>query len=190
VRGAVVQSGSPAVAPRALRLPLSAADVQTLHAGDTVLLSGPLLTARDAAHQRLAEALRAGQPLPVTLAHETIYYTGPTPARPGMVIGAAGPTTAYRMDPYTPALLAAGVRAMIGKGARGPGVCAALQQFGAVYFAAIGGAGAFLRACISACTLVAYADLGTEAIYRLTVEAFPAIVAHDAHGSSVYAAAA
>jgi fumarate hydratase subunit beta len=172
---------------RALHLPLSAATVLSLRAGEACRLSGTLLTARDAAHQRLADALRAGQPLPVALQDATLYYTGPTPARPGMVIGAAGPTTAYRMDPYTPALLAAGVRALIGKGARGPAVCAALQQYCAVYFAAIGGAGAFLHACIRACAVVAYADLGTEAIYRLTIADFPVIVAHDAQGGSVYA---
>jgi len=172
---------------RALHLPLSVAAAISLRAGDACRLSGTLLTARDAAHLRLVDALQAGQPLPVELQDATLYYTGPTPARPGMVIGAAGPTTAYRMDPYTPALLAAGVRALIGKGARGPAVGAALQQCRAVYFAAIGGAGAYLRACIRTCAVVAYADLGTEAIYRLTVAAFPVIVAHDAHGGSVYA---
>ncbi len=171
---------------RPLRLPLSVADVLLLRAGDAVLLSGTMLTARDAAHQRLVDALQAGQPLPVALTDATIYYTGPTPARPGMAIGAAGPTSAHRMDPYTPALLTAGARALIGKGARGPAVIAALQQCRAVYFAAIGGAGAYLRTCIRACTVVAYADLGTEAIYRLTVANFPVIVAHDAHGGSVY----
>jgi len=175
---------------RPLRLPLSAAAVLALRAGDACLLSGTMLTARDAAHRRLVDTLHAGLPLPVALTDTTIYYTGPTPARPGMVIGAAGPTTAGRLDPYTPALLAAGVRALIGKGARGPAVSAALQQCRAVYFAAIGGAGAYLRTCIRACTVVAYADLGTEAIYCLTVVNFPVIVAHDAHGGSVYTAPA
>ncbi|MCX7846780.1 MAG: FumA C-terminus/TtdB family hydratase beta subunit [bacterium] len=172
--------------PLALTLPLSRSVVQALRAGQHVLLTGEVYTARDAAHQRLIAALAAGAPTPIPLADATIYYTGPTPARPGGVIGAAGPTTAYRMDPYTVPLLRAGVRATIGKGARSLAVRAALQEYCAVYFAAIGGAGALLATCITACQPVAYFDLGPEAIHRLVVTNFPVIVAHDAHGGNAY----
>jgi len=175
-----------ALQPLALSLPLTRAAALSLRAGQHVLLSGELFTARDAAHQRLVAALAAGQPLPIPLADATLYYTGPTPPRPGAVIGAAGPTTAYRMDPYTLPLLRAGVRATIGKGARSHTVRAALQEYAAVYFAAVGGAGALLATCISECQPVAYLDLGTEAIHRLIVHNFPVIVAHDAHGGNVY----
>lgn len=172
--------------PSSLTLPMSCTDAMRLRAGQRIFVNGELFTARDAAHQRLVAALAAGQPLPIPLANATIYYTGPTPPRPGAVIGAAGPTTAYRMDPYTVPLLRAGVRATIGKGARSAAVRAALQEYGAVYFAAVGGAGALLATCITACQPVAYLDLGTEAIHRLVVANFPVIVAHDAHGGNVY----
>jgi fumarate hydratase subunit beta len=171
---------------RALELPLTAALAATLRAGETVELNGELLTARDAAHRRLTTALRTGTPLPVSLTDATLYYTGPTPAPPGEIIGAAGPTTASRMDVYTEPLLAAGVRVLIGKGERGAAVAAALQRYSAVYLAAIGGAGAYLSTRITACRVLAYADLGTEAIYVMRVKAFPAIVAQDAHGGNVY----
>ncbi|MDI3340849.1 MAG: Fe-S-containing hydro-lyase [Sphaerobacter sp.] len=167
--------------------PLDAATAARLRAGDAVLISGTLLTARDAAHQRLAAALASGEPLPVDLRDQVIYYVGPAPARPGAVIGSAGPTTSGRMDPYTPALLAAGLRGMIGKGHRSPEVRAAIVQHGAVYFAAVGGAGALLARRITAAEVVAYPDLGPEAIYRLTVVDFPAIVVNDCHGGDLYA---
>jgi fumarate hydratase subunit beta len=170
-----------------LDLPLPADRVAELHAGDQVRLNGTLLTARDAAHKRLVDALAAGRPTPVPLNGATIYYTGPTPAPPGRAIGSAGPTTGYRMDPYTEPLLCAGVRCMIGKGARGPDIAAALQRHGAVYCVAIGGAGALLSESITACRVVAYADLGPEAIHELTVADLPLIVAQDMHGESVYA---
>ena len=172
-----------------LELPFNADLVAHLHAGQQLRLSGTLLTARDAAHKRLVEALTAGAPLPVDLRDATIYYTGPTPAPPGRAIGSAGPTTAYRMDPYVEPLLRAGVRCMIGKGARGDEVAAQLAEYAAVYCVAIGGAGALLSECITGCRALAYADLGPEAIYELTVREFPVTVAQDMHGGNVYARA-
>jgi fumarate hydratase subunit beta len=170
-----------------LQLPLNADMVAELHAGDQLRLSGTMLTARDAAHKRLVETLAEGKALPVDLRDATIYYTGPTPAPSTRPIGSAGPTTAYRMDPYVEPLLRAGVRCMIGKGARGDAVVAHLARYGAVYCVAIGGAGALLSECITACRVVAYDDLGPEAIHELAVEEFPVTVAHDMHGGSVYA---
>ncbi len=169
-----------------LRPPLDEQAVRSLHAGDAVLISGPLLTARDAAHKRLYDLLEAGQELPVDLKGELIYFVGPTPARPGKVIGSAGPTTSSRMDAYSPALLAAGLRGMIGKGYRGPEVREALVKYGAVHLAAPGGLGALLGSKITASEILAYEDLGPEAIRRLMVKDFPAIVAYDAHGESIY----
>jgi fumarate hydratase subunit beta len=175
------------VAPvRAVRLPLDAEAARALRAGEQVRLSGPVFAARDAAHRRMATALRAGEPLPVDLRGATIYYVGPTPARPGRVIGAAGPTTAMRMDPFTELLLDRGLRAMIGKGDRGPAVREAIARHGAVYFMAVGGSGALLSRHVRAVEVVAYEDLGAEAIRRLELHEFPTIVACDAAGRSVF----
>ena len=173
-------------APRAITLPLSAETARTLRAGQRVALSGDVYTARDAAHQRLVAALAAQAPLPLPLRGATIYYTGPSPAPPGAVVGAIGPTTAARMDAFTEPLLRAGLRGMIGKGARGDEVARALAAHGAVYFAAVGGAGALLAQHVTGCELVAYAELGPEAIYRLTLREFPVLVAQDAQGGSVF----
>lgn len=151
-----------------------------------MLLSGVVYTGRDAAHKRLFDLLQRGEDLPVDLRGQVIYYVGPTPTRPGQVIGSAGPTTSGRMDAYAPALIAYGLRGMIGKGMRGPAVIEAMKEHGAVYFAATGGAAALLARRIVSCEIVAYEDLGTEAIRRLIVEDFPVIVANDAHGGDVY----
>jgi len=170
-----------------LRPPLDADRVRGLRAGDRVLLSGVIYTARDAAHKRLVEAHDRGEPLPVELSGQVIYYVGPCPPKPGQAIGSAGPTTSGRMDPYTPALIRLGLRAMVGKGLRGPQVVEAMKQYGAVYLVATGGAGALLARRIKAAEVVAYPDLGPEAIYRLEVEEFPTIVAIDAQGNDLYA---
>jgi fumarate hydratase subunit beta len=151
-----------------------------------VLLSGTLLTARDAAHKRLVDTLERGEPLPVELRGQVVYYVGPAPAKPGQPIGSAGPTTSGRLDPYTPALLEAGVRGMIGKGYRSPEVRAAIAEYGAIYFAALGGTGALLARQITSAEVIAYADLGPEAIHRLTVVDFPAIVVNDRYGGDAY----
>jgi len=150
------------------------------------LLSGVIYTARDAAHKRLVQALEGGGELPFDLGGQTIYYSGPTPARPGQVIGSAGPTTSARMDVYTPPLLAAGVRAVIGKGGRSTAVKEALQQYKAVYLAAVGGIGALLAQCVKEAEVIAYPDLGAEAVRRLVVADFPAIVASDIYGEDLY----
>ncbi len=169
-----------------LRAPLSEAAARALRAGDEVRISGVLIAARDAAHKRLVEILREGNPLPVDLRDQIIYYVGPTPARPGLPVGAAGPTTAGRMDAYTVPLLKLGLRGMIGKGNRSPEVVAAMRECGAVYFAALGGAGALLAARIKSYEVLAYADLGAEALARMEVEDFPAIVAIDSLGGNAY----
>ncbi len=169
-----------------IQLPLSEEDIQNLRAGDRVLLSGPMLTGRDAAHKRLVDLLDSGEPLPVDIAGETIYFVGPSPAKPDQVIGSCGPTTSYRMDPYSPRLIELGLRGMIGKGARGPAVVEAMQKHGAVYFTAVGGAAALIARSVKSMELVAYEDLGPEAIRRLVVEDFPAIVAQDARGGNQY----
>jgi fumarate hydratase subunit beta len=169
-----------------LSVPLDQPAIDALHAGDHVLLSGTLLTARDAAHKRLVEALERGEPLPIDLQGQVVYYVGPAPAKPGQPIGSAGPTTSGRLDPYTPALLAAGMRGMIGKGYRSPAVREAIAQHGAVYFAALGGTGAVLARHITFAQVIAYEDLGTEAIHRLTVVDFPAIVVNDRYGHDAY----
>ncbi len=166
--------------------PLDDAQVMALKAGDRVLLSGVIYTARDAAHKKMAELLAAGAPLPLDLKGQVIYYMGPTPAGPGRVIGSAGPTTSGRMDPYTPALLACGLKAVMGKGQRSAAVIRALQEYKAVYLAATGGAGALLSRRIRAAEVVAYGELGPEAIYRLVVEDFPALVINDAYGHDLY----
>lgn len=170
----------------ALHLPLSEADAQMLRAGDTVSLSGEIYTGRDAAHKRLIALLEANQPLPVDLQGQVIYYVGPAPASPGHAVGAAGPTSSYRMDPYTPALLQLGLRGMIGKGRRSDAVRAAMQEYGAVYFGAVGGAAALIARSILKSEVIAYPDLGTEAIHRFTIQNFPVIVLMDAQGGNLY----
>ena len=169
-----------------LRTPLSKEQVVALKAGDQVLISGTVYTARDMAHKRLCELLDAGRELPVDLEGAVIYFVGPTPARPGRIIGSAGPTTASRMDPFSPALIGRGLRAMIGKGCRNKQVREALQRFGAVHLAAVGGAGALLANHIVASEVVAWPELGTEALRKLELVDFPAVVAYDAHGKSIY----
>lgn len=171
---------------RRLTTPLSDADIESLRAGDRVRLSGVLLTGRDAAHKRLIDLLDAGQPLPVDVRGQVIYYVGPSPPRPGMVIGSAGPTTGGRMDSYTPKLMALGLKGMIGKGARSLPVRESMKQYKCVYFGAVGGAGALLSKYIKSAEIIAYEDLGTEAIRRLVVEDFPVIVIDDAHGNDLY----
>jgi fumarate hydratase subunit beta len=169
-----------------LQAPLNDEDVLSLKAGDEVLISGVIYTARDMAHKRLCRAIDAGQKLPFDLAGAIIYYVGPTPAAPGRVIGAAGPTTSSRMDPFSPKLTAAGLKATIGKGYRGEAVRNALKKYKAVHLSTIGGAGALLSKYIVAAEIIAYEDLGTEAIRKLQVTDFPAVVAYDCHGNSVY----
>lgn len=166
--------------------PLSREQAKTLRAGDNCLISGVIYTARDAAHKRLCELIREGKPLPIDLQDSVIYFVGPTPAKPGQVIGSAGPTTSYRMDAYSPELMALGMTGMIGKGKRSGEVVESMKAYGAVYFGAIGGCGALLSQCIRSCQLVAYPDLGAEAIYRLEVENFPAVVVIDALGNNLY----
>jgi len=169
-----------------LKTPLTTEDVESLRAGDSVLLSGVVYTARDAAHARLARLLEEGRPLPIDIKGQVIYYVGPTPARPGQVIGSAGPTTAGRMDSYTPALLEAGLKGMIGKGLRSQEVRDAIVKHKAVYFAATGGAAALLAKCIVACEVAAYPDLGCEAIHRLEVRNLPLVVINDCAGGDFY----
>ena len=173
------------MAEHRLQLPLSDADVEKLRAGDYVYLSGAIYTARDAAHKRMVEALNRGEALPIDIRGQVIYYVGPTPARPGAVIGSAGPTTAVRMDPFTVPLLEAGLKGIIGKGGRGPQVREALKKHRAVYFIAVGGAGALLSKQIRRVAVVAYEDLGTEAMRRLEVEEFPVVVCNDIHGGDL-----
>jgi fumarate hydratase subunit beta len=166
--------------------PLTEADVRQLRAGDEVVIDGTVYTARDIAHKRLCEAIDRDEKLPIEIEGAIIYFTGPTPARPGRAIGAAGPTTSARMDPFSPKLIAHGLRAMIGKGCRGEEVRQALKQHGAVHLSTLGGAGALLSRHIVRAEVVAYDDLGAEAIRRLEVVDFPAVVAYDAAGGSVY----
>ncbi|HEU5343304.1 MAG TPA: FumA C-terminus/TtdB family hydratase beta subunit [Ktedonobacterales bacterium] len=182
------QSADPAAegAAREVALPLDPDVVRSLHAGDRVTLTGSALAARDAAHQRMHDLLAAGEPLPCSLAGETIYYVGPSPARPGEVIGSAGPTSSYRMDSYTPELLALGLRGMIGKGRRSRAVIEAIKQHQAVYFGAVGGAGALLARRITRVDPVAWEDLGAEAIVRLWLDHFPVVVINDADGRDLY----
>ena len=169
-----------------LKTPLSREDALRLRAGDSCLLSGVIYTARDAAHKRLCELAARGEPLPFDPVDAVVYYVGPTPAAPGQVIGSAGPTTSYRMDVYSPTLIALGQRGMIGKGKRGPEVIAAMKQYGAVYFGAIGGCGALLSSCIKKAEVIAYEDLGAEALRRLEVEELPVTVIIDALGTNLY----
>jgi fumarate hydratase subunit beta len=172
--------------PISIQTPLDDRTIEELRAGDPVLINGTIYTARDAAHKRLFDLLQNGGELPFDLAGQVIYYVGPTPAKPGAVIGAAGPTTAYRMDAYAPTLIAKGLKGMIGKGSRGADVVDALKRCKAIYFAATGGAGALISKRIKEVDMVAYEDLGTEAIRRMVVEDFPAIVANDIYGGDLY----
>ena len=169
-----------------LHTPFTREEARQLRAGDSCLISGVIYTARDAAHQRLCDSLRRGETLPIELRDAMIYFVGPTPAKPGQVIGSAGPTTSYRMDAYSPALIAQGLTGMIGKGKRGAEVIAAMEEYGAVYFGAVGGCGALLSDCVKKAEIVAYEDLGAEAIRRLEVENLPAIVVIDSEGSNLY----
>ena len=166
--------------------PLTREKVRGLKSGDSVLLSGVIYTARDAAHKRLCELVAQGKELPMDVKDSIIYFVGPTPARPGEAIGSAGPTTSYRMDAYSPTLIEQGQTGMIGKGKRSPEVIAAMKEHGAVYFGAIGGCGALLSDCIKKAEVIAYEDLGAEAIRRLEVENFPVIVIIDSEGNNLY----
>ena len=169
-----------------IKAPLTREDVKKLKAGDSCLISGIIYTARDAAHKRLCELKKEGKELPLNIKDSVIYFVGPTPAKPGDVIGSAGPTTSYRMDAYSPMLIEAGQTGMIGKGKRGVEVIEAMKKHGAVYFGAIGGCGALLSKCIKKAEVIAYDDLGPEAIRKLWVEDFPVIVIIDSEGNNLY----
>jgi len=172
--------------PKVVKLPLTAKVIAGLRTGDSVRLSGVMYTARDAAHKRMVEALEKGLPLPFEVKGQTIYYMGPAPAKPGRIIGSAGPTTSYRMDIYAPRLMEAGLKGMIGKGQRSQPVLDAIKMNKAVYFAAIGGIGALMSKRIIKAEVIAYADLGTEAIRKLEVEDFPVTVINDIYGGDLY----
>ena len=172
--------------PIRLTPPLSDEVVASLKTGDRVLISGVIYTGRDAAHKRLVDLLDKGEELPIPVQGEIIYFVGPAPAKPGKAIGSAGPTTSYRMDSYSPRLLAEGLKGMIGKGGRSPEVKAAIKKYKGIYFAATGGAGALLAQRIKKAEVVAYEDLGPEAIRRIEVEDFPAVVINDIHGNDLY----
>lgn len=169
-----------------IEAPLTEQVVCSLKAGDRVLINGAMLTGRDSAHQRLYDLLEKGEPLPIDVEGQLIYYVGPTPPKPGQVIGSAGPTTSSRMDKFAPALIAKGLRGMVGKGKRSPEVLQAMQVHKAVYLGATGGAAALIAKRIKAAEVLCYEDLGPEAIRRLTVEDFPAVVINDAHGNDLY----
>jgi fumarate hydratase subunit beta len=169
-----------------LTAPLTDQDVLQLNIGDTVLVSGVIYTARDAAHKRLVDLLAKGDPLPMDLEGQIMFYVGPSPAPPGRVIGAAGPTTSYRMDSYAPMLIKLGLKAMIGKGKRGPEVIEAMKTYKAVYLGATGGAGALISQRIKAAEVIAFPELGPEAVHRLEVENFPTIVINDCQGGDLY----
>lgn len=169
-----------------ITLPLTEEVARSLKAGDRVYLTGIIYTSRDAGHKRMCEALAAGEKLPIDPMNATIYYVGPTPAKPGTVIGSAGPTTSGRMDAYAPTMMSVGARGMIGKGARLPEVVEAMKKFGGVYFGAIGGAGALLAKCIKSAKLIAYEDLGAEALRELYVEDMPLMVIIDSEGNNLY----
>jgi len=166
--------------------PFKIEDLERLKSGDTVEITGVIYTARDAAHARLVDLLEKGEKLPLELEGQVIYYVGPSPAKEGKVIGSAGPTTSYRMDPYAPKLIEQGLKGMIGKGARSEEVKAAIKEHKAVYFAAVGGAAALIAKSIKKAEIIAYEDLGAEAIRRLEVEDFPAIVINDIYGNDLY----
>jgi fumarate hydratase subunit beta len=169
-----------------IKSPLDEETIKKLKAGDQVFISGVIYTARDAAHKRLVEALDKGEKLPFDLTNQTVYYMGPSPAKPGQVIGSAGPTTSGRMDSYAPRLMSAGLKGMIGKGNRSQAVKDAIKKYKAVYFAAIGGAGALISKSIKKAEVIAYEDLGAEAIRRLEVKNFPVTVINDIYGSDLY----
>ena len=169
-----------------ITLPLTEEIAKTLKAGDRVLLTGIIYTSRDAGHKRMCEALAAGEELPIDPMNATIYYVGPTPAKPGTVIGSAGPTTSGRMDAYAPTMMSVGARGMIGKGARLPEVVDAMKKYTGVYFGAIGGAGALLAKCIKSAKLIAFEDLGAEALRELYVEDMPLMVIIDSEGNNLY----
>lgn len=172
--------------PKKIQLPLTDEIVKELHAGDNVFLSGVIYVARDAAHKRLVETLDRGQPLPFDIKGQMIYYMGPSPAKPGQVIGAAGPTTSGRMDSYSPRLMDVGLKGMIGKGNRSQTVKDAMLKNKAVYFAAIGGAGALIAKGIKKSEVIAYEELGAEAVRKLEVENFPVTVINDIYGNDLY----
>lgn len=169
-----------------INTPLTKDKVKELKAGDSVLLSGYIYTARDAAHKRMVELLKSGSKLPFDIENQVIYYVGPTPAKEGMPIGSAGPTTSYRMDAYSPALIETGLTGMIGKGLRGPSVIDSMKLHGAIYFAAIGGAAALTAKCVRSAEIIAYEDLGSEAVRKLYVEDLPLVVVIDAEGNNYY----
>jgi fumarate hydratase subunit beta len=169
-----------------LKPPLSDEDVEKLRIGDRVLINGTIFTGRDAAHKRLFDLLKGGQNLPFDIKGQIIYYVGPTPAKPGQVFGSAGPTTSYRMDAYAPSLIERGLKGMIGKGMRSDAVKEAIKKYKAVYFAATGGAGALLAKRVKKAEIVAYEDLGPEAIRRLVVDDLPVIVVNDVKGNDLY----
>ena len=169
-----------------IQTPLTREMVRELKAGDSCLITGTIYTARDAAHKRLCELVAQGKELPMEIKDAIIYFVGPTPAKPGQAIGSAGPTTSYRMDAYSPTLISIGQTGMIGKGKRSPEVIAAMKEHGAVYFGAIGGCGALLSKCIKKAEIVAYEDLGAEAIRKLEVEEFPVVVIIDSEGNNLY----
>jgi fumarate hydratase subunit beta len=169
-----------------IKTPLSDEVIEGLKSGDKVLITGAVYSARDAAHKRLIELIEKGEELPFDLTGQVIYYVGPTLPRPGMCVGSAGPTTSQRMDPYAPALMAKGLKGMIGKGARGSAVIEALKKYKAVYFGATGGAGALISKRIKKVEIIAYEDLGPEAVRRMEVEDFPAIVVNDIYGNDLY----
>ncbi len=169
-----------------MKTPLTDKDVEKLKIGDKVLLTGVILTGRDAAHKRLIDLLNAGKELPVDIRGQVIYYVGPSPAKPGQAIGSAGPTTSYRMDAYAPRLMELGMKGMIGKGNRAPEVIEAMKKFKAVYFGATGGAGSLISKSIKKAEVVAYPELGPEAIMRLEVEDFPVVVINDTKGNDLY----
>ena len=171
---------------RRIHAPLLAKELETLRAGDSVLLSGTIYTGRDAAHKRLCALVEKGEPLPFDIHNQVIYYAGPCPAKPGDAIGSCGPTTSYRMDAYAPTLCDLGLIGMIGKGQRSPAVIDAIRRNGGVYFAAMGGAGALIAGSVKAARVIAFEDLGTEAIRELQVEDLPLIVAIDSEGGNLY----
>jgi len=172
--------------PIHLETPLSREDIEALKTGDVALLSGVLYTARDAAHDRMRAAIEAGEPLPFDPEGQVVYFTGPAPARPGHALGPAGPTTASRMDPYSPLLIKRGLRGMIGKGLRSEAVRTAMREHGCVYFGAVEGTAALLADRVKEAEVIAYADLGAEAIQRLIVDEFPVVVVNDMHGGDLY----
>ncbi|HEX2741333.1 MAG TPA: FumA C-terminus/TtdB family hydratase beta subunit [Rubrobacter sp.] len=172
--------------PIYLHAPLSIEDIEPLRTGDVVRLNGVLYTARDAAHARMKEALEAGEPLPFDPEGQVVYFTGPAPARPGHALGPAGPTTASRMDPYSPLLIERGLRGMVGKGSRSEAVLDSMREHGCVYFGAVEGTAALLADCVKEAEVIAYEDLGAEAIRRLVVEDFPVVVVNDLYGGDLY----